>query len=123
MKIVRESINFKRHLDPKDTMNIGLGPKFLHSKSYKILNFIREAGEEGRSYMDIIKFIYFEVNGAPYGLDYFKNGRGRGYWASGLYTRSDKKRGLLNEYCRKNDKGKWVFVRFPSRNENIFLKK
>lgn len=133
---VYEAMNFKRGLDPMKAMNIGIHPKYKF-KSFKILDFIKSFGEEGVSYTDIQKFIYFELNDAPLGNDYFKQEkgwgyshklhspieknfrRGRGYWGTNLYGTDDKK-GLLRNYCRKNKDGKWVLDHYPQREENVY---
>ena len=124
---------FKRGLDPKKAMNIGIHPRHK-TKSWKILEFIDSFGKEGVRYTDIQKYIYFELNKAPFGPDYFsmeepkkwhskdypRQRAGRGYWATNLYG-TYAKRGLLRNYCVKNDKGKWVLDHYPSRErKNLY---
>lgn len=136
---VYEAMNFTRGLDPKKAMDIGMHPRYK-TKSWKILDFIGSFGKEGVRYSDIQKFIYFELNNAPFGPDYFskepltthhmkyrlpQQHRGRGYWGTNLYGTSGQfgsggKRGLLSHYCHKNKEGKWVLDHYPQRKENIY---
>jgi len=145
MKLVRENIEFKRGIEPAKAMNIGYGNK-MKTKFWKALEFIRSKGEEGASTKEIQEYIYFEINKAPLGKDWFEekdkgrwnyktneydpnkigSRRSRGYWNSTFYSYDDrrgggrlKKKGLLDYYCHKNEKGKWVLDRMPKQGENI----
>ena len=120
----------RRGLNKKIKVGYGKKPS---TKSWAILKFIEDAGEEGRSLTEIQKFIYFVINGAPYGEDWFyektPSRRSRGYWATALYggAKYDSEenkmiydKGLLGKYCRKNEKGKWVLDRYPKPGKNIY---
>ena len=135
---------FKRSQDSKEALKVGIGEKILNTKAFKVLSFIADAGEEGRSTKEIQKYIYFDLNNAPHGEDWFEkksdlwgpdpqtgnwtkiSGGGgsrasRGYWNTQLYSFLDRK-GLLDYYCHKNDKGKWVLDRWPERGKPIIGK-
>ena len=140
-KFVNENItHFKKpnsEEDFKKNLDIGYGnkPKF---KAWKVLEFIRSKGEEGIGLQEIQEYIYFDLNKAPYGKDWFyekdpikyysgvKYGGGRqsrGYWCTNLYganSRWSESSGLLTKYCHKNKNGKWVLDRMPKPGENIF---
>ena len=136
-RTINETMSFKRGLDPKKAMNIGVHPRHK-TKSWKILEFIDSFGQEGVRYSDIQKYIYFELNNAPFGPDYFSmepakkwnskefppQRRGRGYWGTNLYGTNrwaGNKSGLLKNYCYKNKQGKWVLDHYPDRNQkNIY---
>ena len=132
MKLVKEHIEFERGVEPRKAMRIGYGNK-MKTKAWKILEFIRSKGEEGASTKEIQEYIYFDLNKANLGKDWFYkkdsqyNQRvSRGYWNSAFYKYDDsmwggklKKRGLLSGYCHKNKKGKWVLDRMPEQGANI----
>jgi len=75
----------------------------------RVLEFIYEAGKEGRRYTEIVKFIVENIKGMVYDWRIH-----RGYWATnltgavGFFGGSDT--GLLTQYCEKNEKGKWVLT-------------
>lgn len=95
-------------------------------KTQQVLDFIREAGPEGRRYTDIIKFAYeLSYGEGSYGADTeptttttypdgFKNRSGgnphRGYWSGAFKTpsRDDRGWGHLMKYIVKADNGNWV---------------
>ena len=142
-KFVNEK--FTEDSDPIKDLNIGYGKKPL-TKSWKILDFIKSKGEEGASLKEIQYFIWTEVQGYSdesfwkRSSDYhewetgrFRKGQraSRGYWNTNLFgggyfyrnqsgNHVRKNNGLLGEYCKKNDKGKWVFVKYPKPGENIY---
>ena len=140
-KLVKESISFKRGQSSKDTLELGFGSKIMNTKAFKVLEFIADSGEEGRSFTEIQRYIYFDINKAPKGEDWFdkktqgrwndKKGHwddhvkgsrvSRGYWNAQLGSFLDRK-GLLDYYCEKNEKGKWVLKRWPKRGEAIMGK-
>lgn len=79
----------------------------------RILEFIYEAGNEGRSYTDIVRFIVETIKGETYN---WKTHRGYG---SGQLTgipghhwtnQGAQKYGLLYKYCKKNENGRWVLA-------------
>jgi len=140
-------MNFKRGQDPLKALDLGYGGK-IKTKAWKILKFIGEAGDVGRGLTEIQKFIwslnspdadfekttiahkieYYKKRGKEYDRDilpYEKTRASRGYWNTQLYGSSGMKPhpGILNKYCKKNDKGKWVLVRMPRPGENIFEEK
>jgi len=136
-------MDFKRGQDPIKSLGLGYGNKPLR-KAWKILEFIRDAGEEGRGLTEIQKFIwvlngnseedfwkttqdshreYYQKMGKSYNPSYrFPHDKlrsTRGYYSTALYGGSSNT-GLLNKYCRKNEKGKWVLERMPEPGENIY---
>ena len=74
-------------------------------KTQKVLDFIREAGPEGRKYSEIIKFAY-ELS---YGEGTYSR-ENRGYWSGAFKTPSidDRGWGHLMKYIVKADNGNWV---------------
>lgn len=100
------------------------------TNAWKILDFIRKAGDEGVSFTEIQYFIWTKLKGFDpdnfykKSTDYSgKKSRGsRGYYATNLYGASNYE-GLLPTYCRKNEKGKWVIKRMPGEGENVYVKK
>jgi len=95
-------------------------------KTQKILDFIREAGPEGKRYTDIIKYAYELTHGeGSYDADTeptkthtyddgWKSRTGgnphRGYWSGAFKTPSPDDRGFghLMKYITKNEKGRWI---------------
>lgn len=77
----------------------------------KILQFIEDAGPEGRRYSDIIKLAY-ELKYGPgtYSKEH------RGHWSGAFKTPTPDARGFghLIKYITKNDKGNWIL-----RNEKM----
>jgi hypothetical protein len=74
--------------------------------SYKILKFIYSAGEEGRRYTDIVKFIVEDLGG-----DRYDHKIHRGWWATNLIYKDPfnrDKNPLLYSYAEKNSAGRWV---------------
>jgi len=104
-----------------------------NTKAWKLLKFIGSKGEEGAKLKEIQEYIYFEINKAPFGKDWFYEKdptwnfkdkeiflrRSRGYWNSQLYG-TYRQAGLLNKYCHKNKNRKWVLTRMPKPGENIY---
>ena len=95
-------------------------------KTQEILDYIREAGPEGRRYTDIIRFAYeltygpgsYDADTVPTETttypDGWKNRTGgnphRGYWSGAFKTPSPDARsfGHLIKYITKNDAGRWI---------------
>ena len=73
-----------------------------NTKAYKILEFIFNAGETGRRYTDIVKFIVEGLNGEIYDPKIH-----RGWYGDNLLGHSWK-RGLLYMYCTKLENGNWA---------------
>ncbi|NJO89546.1 MAG: hypothetical protein HC831_11800 [Chloroflexia bacterium] len=134
-KKVFESLGFKRGVDPKYAMGLGLG-KHKDTKAVKVLEYIGEAGEEGKTFTEIQYFIWTEIRGkSPAEFwekeknPYYSMGqrKSRGTWTSSFYnyegSRWDKppaiKRGLLSYYCEKTPEGKWGQKQLPRANSNI----
>ena len=126
---MNEGVSFKRTGDTKRSLDIGMDPMKLKTTAWKVLEFIREAGEEGRSLQEIQKFIYFDINGAPLGHSWFYEKdpwhgtrRSRGYWNTALYSSPPNGNyyGILKAWCKKNDRRKWVIRRMPRKGENLF---
>ena len=126
---------FKEESDPIKDMNIGYGKKPLTS-SWKILEFIKSKGEEGASLTEIQHFIWVDLQGHDekefwekqyvQGYNYKTKQaypsslrKTRGHWNTALYGGSQFN-GLLHQYCKKNEKGKWVLIKWPKPGENIF---
>lgn len=125
----------------KKTMSIGYGEK-LHTKAWKVLDFIKSFGDAGVRMTEIQKYIFVDLNGNSEEdfhrrtgferYDYKKekyvpskgNRATRGYWTTALYGQygswGEGKKGLLPEYCRQNPNGKWVFDHYPTGGGNIF---
>lgn len=113
---------FEKGGDPKKSLNLGHG-KHVKTKGFKILDFIAQAGKEGRSFTEIQKFIWTEIRGYKE-EDFWKKDTpatrlSRGTYTTGLYGTQFQK-GLLTTYCHKNEKGKWVLDRFPRPDENMY---
>jgi len=123
-KFINEKFTDKS--DPITDMGIGYK---VNLKSIKILEFIGSKGENGASFTEIQHYIWVKLNkrseesfwekGNSYDFRKHKNRKirqSRGYWTDGLYG------GLLAKYCKKNPiNHKWVLVRMPRYNENIFF--
>jgi hypothetical protein len=98
------------------------------TKAWKVLNFIKEAGNEGVTLQQIQYFIWTKLNGKnpeqffEKSTDYSgkQMRQSRGYWNTHLYGDGTYK-GLLPTYCKKNEKGKWVIAKMPGKDENIYL--
>jgi len=90
-KFVNESLNEDR------VSSIG--------KTEKILQFIEDAGPEGKRYTDIIRFAYEMTHGEGS----YTNDK-RGYWSGGFKTPTPDARtfGHLMKYIIKKDDGKWI---------------
>lgn len=78
----------------------------------RILEFIYEAGNTGRRYTDIVKFIVEAIKGEKYNWKIHRGygsgqltGRPGRYWGRGGTTY-----GLLHKYCDKNESGNWVLT-------------
>lgn len=74
-------------------------------RTQAVLDYIRDAGPEGRRYSDIIKFAYEDRFGPG---TYTREKRG---WWSGAFktpSRDDRGHGHLMKYIVKADNGKWV---------------
>jgi len=95
-------------------------------KTQQVLDFIREAGPEGKRYSDIIRFAYnlsygegsYDADTEPTKTTHYGNhtdGRTggnphRGYWSGAFKTpsRDDRGWGHLMKYIVKADNGNWV---------------
>jgi hypothetical protein len=120
---------FKRDQDPLKSMGLGYGDK-LNTKAWKVIMFIKNAGEEGVGLTDIQKFIWTEIQGLPE-ADFWKKDsirgygnkplrQSRGWWIRPLYGGGySNTQGIFSKFCKKNDKGKWVLVRMPEPGENL----
>lgn len=122
---------FKRGQDPIKSMGLGYGKK-RESVAWKILEFIRSKGEEGASFTEIQKFTWLLKNPDRSEEDFYEKNpatrwnpkpqrKTRGYWTTnfGAYHGFGARRGLLDYYCKKNEKGKWVIDRWPEPGENL----
>lgn len=78
-------------------------------KGEKVLKFIKKAGVKGRRFSEIQRFI-MEIN-RPY-AEYDSSTTDRGYYCSALCGTLNYK-GLLEQFCFKNDKGRWVCPEIP----------
>ena len=144
-KFVNEK--FKQESDPIEDIRIGYGKRQLNSKTWKVLEFIKSKREEGASFTEIQFFIWV-LNGndpkefwkkseierySPSAQTWIKTytRKTRGYWNTQLYGAGGlpyyagvgshrEHKGILNKYCKKNDKGKWVFVRYPLPKERFY---
>jgi len=106
------------------------------TKAWKILEFIGSKGEEGVGLTEIQHFIWTKLDGyseedfqrKEKARVYSRNGSfrntelrvTRGHWCTALYGGYYYHTGLLNEYCKKNDKNKWVLDHMPKPKENIY---
>jgi len=128
-KLVNEK--FKRGQDPIKSMGLGYGKK-REGTSWKILEFIRSKGEEGASFTEIQKFAWLLGHPDKSEEDFYEKNeptkwypnaqrKTRGYYSTnlGAYGGRIPRRGLLDYYCKKNDKGKWVIARWPEPGENL----
>jgi hypothetical protein len=128
---------FTEESDPIKDMNIGYGKKAL-TNAFKILQFIASKKEEGASFTEIQHFIWVDLQGYDekefwekeyvQGYNYKTNQtyqsslrKTRGHWNTALYGGSQFI-GLLHQYCKKNEKRKWVLIKWPKPGENIFYK-
>lgn len=128
-KLVHENIGFKRGRDPYKSLGIGYGKKRL-TKGWKILEFIKESGNEGRSLIEIQHFIWTELQGYDpdefWKKESYNNLRkSRGYYCTNLYGSggmfAGSNEGLLIRWCKKNDKGKWIIDKWPKPGDNLYL--
>jgi hypothetical protein len=139
--LVRESLNeFMRGADPKKALDIG-PTRTTKSKAWKILEFIGSKGEEGASFTEIQLYIWTELQGYSEKDFWEKDDKtrggswkdwagvplrglrsSRGYYATNLYGSGyfTGGRGLLHNYCHRNEKRKWVLDRMPDRKERIY---
>jgi hypothetical protein len=78
-------------------------------KGEKVLRFINKAGERGRRFTDIQKFI-LKIN-HPNAV-YDSSTSDRGYYCDALYGTCSQK-GLLEQFCIKNDRGRWTCLEVP----------
>jgi len=129
---------FKKESDSIKDLGIGYSKRILDSISWKILEFIKSKGEEGASLTEIQYYIWTELEGhdpkefwekslrnyykydpvTKQTITYKKQDKSRktrGHWNTQLYYHN-----LLNKFCRKNDKGKWVFVKFPEPGQKFY---
>ena len=116
------------------TVNESLNEARISSRGKKtdaILQFIEDAGPEGRGFVEIQKFAYEYTHGeGSYNADTeptrtekytggdgkeykYRTGKGnphRGYWSGGFKTPSpdDRSFGHLMKYIIKNDEGRWI---------------
>lgn len=123
--------------DPITDMGIGISQRIIKTKAFKILQFIASKGQEGASLTEIQYFIWTEIRKfsekdfwkKTQTWDYDSHTRrytrekfiraSRGFYTTALYGGWHYP-GLLHKYCKKNEKGKWVLVRWPKGNENIY---
>lgn len=120
-------MNFKRGQDPIKSLGLGFGNK-PKTKSWKILEFIKNQGEEGVGLKDIQYYIWTKLQGYS-SEDFWKPSDDsaynklratRGHWNTNLYGTGFRP-GLLYKYCKKNPKTKkWVLDRMPRPGENIY---
>ena len=141
-----EKQDFVRDQDPIKSMGIGYGNK-MKTDAWKILEFIKSKGQEGASFTEIQKFgwiisgrseedFHKKMSELPKYADIMKTGwlkdqRASRGWGVGklmgsgyAHTRggngnSRARIGLLNRFCKKNEKGKWVLVRMPEVGEPL----
>jgi hypothetical protein len=78
-------------------------------KGEKVLRFINRAGKRGRRFTEIQKFI-LKIN-RPY-AEYDSSTSDRGYYCDALSGNRSQK-GLLEQFCIKNDKGRWTCPGVP----------
>jgi len=78
-------------------------------KGEKILRFINKAGDKGRRFTEIQKFI-LKINHPN--AEYDSSTTDRGYYCSALSGTYNQK-GLLEQFCIKNDKGRWTCPEVP----------
>ena len=78
-------------------------------KGEKVLRFINRAGKRGRRFTEIQKFI-LKIN-RPY-AEYDSSTSDRGYYCDALSGNRSQK-GLLEQFCIKNDKGRWTCPAVP----------
>jgi len=145
MRLVKESLSFKRGANPHERLGLG---KFRHPRhetlSWKILEFIEESKEVGRSLKEIQlwlwlkngndeKTFYSVLPKAYYShidpIEYKGKGRAsRGYYNTlllgGRYPTNNAsnrkyKLGLLKAWCKKNENGKWIIDKMPEPHENL----
>ena len=103
------------------------------TKAWKILEFIGSKGEEGVGLTEVQHYIWTELDGYnekdfwrktyTWGGSYDKLVQlraTRGHWCTALYGGYYYHNGLLNEYCKKNDKKKWVLDHMPKPKETIY---
>ena len=78
-------------------------------KGEKVLRFINRAGKRGRRFTEIQRFI-LKIN-RPY-AEYDSSTNDRGYYCDALSGNRSQK-GLLEQFCIKNDKGRWTCPAVP----------
>jgi len=78
-------------------------------KGEKVLRFINKAGERGRRFTEIQKFI-LKINHPN--TVYDSSTSDRGYYCSALSGTYNQK-GLLEQFCIKNDRGRWTCPEVP----------
>lgn len=78
-------------------------------KGEKVLRFINKAGGKGRRFTEIQRFI-LNIN-RPYS-EYDSSTSDRGYYCSALSGTYGRK-GLLEQFCIKNDRGRWTCPEVP----------
>jgi hypothetical protein len=121
---------FQRGQDPIKSMGLGYGSK-RETIAWKVLEFIKSKGEEGASFTEIQKLAWMLGHPDRSEEDFYEKNeptkwypnaqrKTRGYWTTnfGAYSGRER-RGLLDYYCKKNDKGKWVIARWPKPGENL----
>jgi hypothetical protein len=141
-----EKQNFVRDENPLKSLGIGHGDK-MKTDAWKILEFIRSKGKEGASFTEIQKFSWIisgrseedfhkKMSQLPKYDSIMKTGwlkdqRASRGWGVGklmgsgyAHTRGGRghsrpRIGLLNRFCEKNEKGKWVLVRMPEVGEPL----
>jgi len=92
--------------------------------TWKVLEFIKSKGKEGASLKEIQLFIWVETGHDE--DDFYTKVRGenqrktRGHWNTQLLGGMHYHEGILHKYCEKNDKGKWVLVKMPKKDENLY---
>ena len=67
-KFIYESMKFKRHGSPAESLGLGVNLEKKNTKSWKILEFIKSKEDEGGvGLKEIQEYIYFDLNKAPWG--------------------------------------------------------
>jgi len=140
-KTVNEVVSFQRYRDPKTALGMNYGKKPL-TNAWKILEFVGSKKEEGVTYTEIQHFIWtvlWEKSEESFWKKenrYLENKKGeykksksgirstRGIYSVGLIGHGsdwsgNEYKGILDMWCHKNAKGKWVLDRMPEPGENV----
>ena len=122
-KLVNEK--FIEDSDPVKDMGIGYKKRVLQSMTWKVLDFIKSKGEEGASLTEIQHYIWTELEGHSeesfWQKDWSNIRKTRGHWNTQLFGGMHYHDGVLHRFCKKNTQNKkWVFVKYPEPNENLY---